>query len=431
MLQASVDLLPFQQAGAWFLAGRRRALNADAPRVGKTPQAIRACDLLGLDTVLVLCPAIARLNWLREFQRFSDRNGSAILRHDDPAHPTLTVCSYDQLIDQRVYRRIARNYDAVILDEAHYCKSMSSKRTQAAFAIANGAHYAWALTGTPAPNHAAELWPLLSRFGVTPLDYWAFVKRYCVFYDSAHGIKVTGNRDVEGLRMLIRDFTIRRTLPQVAPEMPPARWSVVSVEPGRIMPSHESPAFTRLACEEETRLLRALDAAHDDVQALPPDVAMEYRRFAGLSKVEPVGAIIGAELDEGHLERVVVFAWHTDVLHALRVELAEYSPRVIDGATSSARREEAIASFQAGSCSVLLCQILAAGTAIDLSVCDDIVFVEEDWVPANNQQASQRCMSQFKSRPVRIRSVVIDGSADERVQAANARKTRIANQIFC
>ena len=93
-------------------------------------------------------------------------------------------------------------------------------------------------------------------------------------------------------------------------------------------------------------------------------------------------------------------------------------------------REDAQTAFRLGVCRVLVCQIIAAGTAIDLSAADDMLFVEWDWTPANNDQAAMRCVSQFKRRPVRARFAAIAGSCDERVLSVSRTKARHVEQIL-
>ena len=101
------DLEPYQLEGARFLADRVQAFLADEPGVGKTAQAIRACDIVGARNVLVLVPASVRVNWLREFDKFSpfDRAGVAMMDGKAiPAPEGVTVCSYDMLANKRIGR---------------------------------------------------------------------------------------------------------------------------------------------------------------------------------------------------------------------------------------------------------------------------------------------------------------------------------------
>ena len=60
-------LYPHQQRGVDFLASRRAAILADDMGLGKTAQAIVAADRIQARDILVICPAIARTNWQREF----------------------------------------------------------------------------------------------------------------------------------------------------------------------------------------------------------------------------------------------------------------------------------------------------------------------------------------------------------------------------
>jgi SWI/SNF-related matrix-associated actin-dependent regulator 1 of chromatin subfamily A len=421
------SLLPFQITGARYLAGKRRALLADEQRVGKTPQAIHAADIIGADSILVLCPAIARANWLREFGRFSDRTGAAIVTSKDPHHPQLTVCSYDNLIDQDVYRRVAINWDVVVLDESHFLKNLAAQRSQAAYAVANGARNAWALSATPAPGNAAELWALLSSFGFTRLGYWDFVKRYCKHHETPYGVKITGNRNVEELREKLSRFTLRRTLAEVAPDMPPIRWSNIVVEPGDVTGLIE-PDEMREALAQAPLLAAALAEAGDRIDQLG-DTALEYRRLVGLQKVRPLAEMVAGELDGG-VPNIVIFAWHRDVIEALTFALRDYRSACIHGGTSDGNKQAHQHRFRTAEIRVLVCQIIAAGTAIDLSVCDDLLFAETDYTPGNNDQAAKRCVSQFKTRPVRVRIAALANSVDEDVQNINARKIKDIAELF-
>lgn len=72
------DLFPYQETGAAFLAQKGRALLADDMGLGKSAQAIRACDALGAERVIVVCPASLVSNWEREFRKFSRRNVLAL-----------------------------------------------------------------------------------------------------------------------------------------------------------------------------------------------------------------------------------------------------------------------------------------------------------------------------------------------------------------
>lgn len=436
MIDASLKLDHFQEVGAQFLARKKRAMLADEMRVGKTPQAVVACDHVGARKITVLCPAIARQNWRNELERWTGREGNVICSADDKLHPFLNVCSYDLLHNDAVWPRIARANDVVILDESHYLKNAATNRTRAAFALANGAKYAWALSGTPAPNNVGDLHPVLSSFGVIDFDYSTFIERFCSFRQTKYGVKISGTKNSDELSAILKPFYLRRRLAEVAPDMPAIRYSPLVVEAGDVDARllygfHDRPAeLISVARKQELELIQALDLAGDQIEMLKQTQSEIFRRLVGLQKVEPTVELIEQDMAAG-VQKIVVFAWHRDVLRALQSRLAKYGARVIDGSTSDGARTHIVRKFQTNApCRVVLCQIAAAATNIDLSVADDGLFVETDWVDGNNKQAAHRLVSRFKTRPVRLRILSIAGSVDERIQRAALRKCKEVEKVF-
>lgn len=69
----------------------------------------------------------------------------------------LEVVSYDLLWRRKEY--CDEVWDAVVLDESHYIKSPSAKRTKACLKVCSMAYYRYILTGTPMSNgHAWDMW---------------------------------------------------------------------------------------------------------------------------------------------------------------------------------------------------------------------------------------------------------------------------------
>src|SRR6185312_1391438 len=135
--------------------------------LGKSAQAITAADRLNAKRILIICPAVARVNWEREFAKFSSQNRSfpIILTSKDKITNDSIIISFDLLT--RINPACLGEFDVLIIDEIHLGKSIKAKRTHAIFGkkgIIHGQNSQckiWALSGTPAPNHAGELWPLL------------------------------------------------------------------------------------------------------------------------------------------------------------------------------------------------------------------------------------------------------------------------------
>jgi SWI/SNF-related matrix-associated actin-dependent regulator 1 of chromatin subfamily A len=450
-------LLPYQEEGARWLASRKFALLGDQMRLGKTPQSIRAADLIDAKPILVLCPAVARMNWDREFKKFSTRTLSiGVLLNGKTATKEsgkdAVVCSYDLIQNAGVRRTLSqRNWQLIILDESHYLKSPEAKRTTSVLGksgLCTNAARVWALSGTPAPNNASELWVMLRVFGVYAGSYDQFVREFCTGFNGPYGFQITGAKNADKLREMLKPIMLRRTRKEVSSEYTEPRYSDVVVEPSELHIADLESAFPQNINvpngwknfkTEMTALEAELDAAivnPDDSESVLrllssqiPHVA-SLRRYIGLLKVPAVVELVKQELDAG-LQKIVIFAIHKQVVENLRVGLKEYDAVTLYGGTDPAKRDRNIKRFQENpKCRVFIGNIAACGIAIDLSAASDVLFVEADWVPMNNSQAAARVDNLKQTNTICVRFVGLAGSIDEHVQRTLQRKTNELSKIF-
>jgi SWI/SNF-related matrix-associated actin-dependent regulator 1 of chromatin subfamily A len=431
-----LELRPYQREGAAFLAARDRALIADAPRVGKTAQCVAACDVADAQSVLVLCPASAVPGWEREFSRFTE------------CPPRLTVMSYDKAVRAGATlasrainpQFLSMHVDALILDEAHYLKNPKAKRTKLVYGpkcdgrggLVEKAKRVYAVTGTPMPKDASELFPMMRALAPErirnpktglPYNFWQFVTKYCVVKNNGFGLEIKGTKNHDELRKMLDGFMIRRTLADVSPEMPELIYDTLPVD----------AKFPKGVPSSEIEMARKAlaDGGIEGLNAIGVHIAT-LRRLTGIAKVRPV-----AEWVKTHFEcgggKLVLFAHHTAVLHGLNDELISHGeePRLVDGKTGGAVRQSEIEEFQTDpTARVFLGQLQAAGTAIRLDAADQVLFVESSWVPSDNFQASQRILDATKTAGCLARFVCIPGSIDEDIMRVAARRAEDAQKIL-
>lgn len=362
------------------------------------------------EDVIVVCPAIAVPHWRREFARWWEGEWE-----NEPL-----VMSYDRL--RLDWDNVCRQrFDVAIVDECHFAKNPAAKRTQLIY----GKHglgwisdRMWALSGTPATKHAAELWPMLRAFGVVGMGYDEFVDRYCIV--NKFTLQITGTKPamIGEVRELLAKVMLRRTRKEVAPEMPSIDFQFLEVEPD-IKADIKMPAGL-----SEAQLSQWLE---DNARA-----DMEDCIAVADAKVLPLAKEIDFALQNELLKQTVVFGWHTEPLEHLCRLLNKSGIRaeLLTGKTSSVQRERVQSNFRSGWTQVVVGNILAAGTAIDLSAASHGYFLELDWLPSNNIQAANRLVSLDKHEPVTYDVVTWPGSADDRVQRTLIRRSNELSQLY-
>jgi SWI/SNF-related matrix-associated actin-dependent regulator 1 of chromatin subfamily A len=381
-------------------------------------------------------------------------------------------------------------WDLVVLDEAHYCKTPEAKRSQAAYRLAMGARRRLVLTGTPILSKPIELQPLAGmcdpdRFGdpreKRSQQRWSFLKRYCGAHQEMRGRRLVwvfdGATHLDELQERLRSSCmVRRLKSDVLGELSPKVRQIVPIEAPEV---HDAEAWAEAESEAAAReewyahgeaprrrrrgfsaaeLLEQVEAAEAELEAARAEgdegayraavkklrylnqVAFtemsEYRHRLGMAKVEATVEYV-RELLDGGVAKVVVFAHHRDVLEALQAELDAYGPVLLYGGMAAEDKDAAVVRFQGRdgrphdpTCRVFLGQIQAAGTGLTLTVAQDVVFAELDWVPANTTQAEDRCHRITQRGSVRVHHLVVDGTLDAHMSKSLVRKQEIADQAL-
>lgn len=423
-------LFEYQKTGAQFLADNPAAFLADEQGLGKTIQVIAASDMLGLKKVVVLCPAIAKINWKREFEKWGE------IERD------VRVFSYDKMVaSKEVRNEIARfEPDVLVLDEAHYLKNRQAKRTKYCYGqhcrgdgLVGRCDRVWLLSGTPIPNDVSDFWTHLKAIWQYPLNFIDFTNYFCRTWNGQFGLKVLGNKAerMGEFKTVLKSIMLRRKSESVLKELPPLWWqdSLIEVQGWDDMKHIEDQA------EKEAVELILQSAVTQDDSAVPfekiaPHMA-SIRRLTALAKAKPIADTLSQELKDKAYDKVVVFAYHKAALQTLQEELAEFNPAFVVGGMFASDRQEEIDRFQNDpECRVFIGQITACSTAITLTAANQVVFAEMDWVPAVNAQASKRCHRIGQSKPVVVRSFALANSVDEIVARTLGRKARMISEVL-
>lgn len=416
--------------------GHRAALLADPPGAGKTPQAILTCDALDAERILILCPASLKENWKRECLKWSNGKYEAtIIRSGRDVKKgaldlsSVVVCSYDLASREPLLSHLCkRQWDVLILDEAHYLKSPSSQRSRATLVLLwKAARYRLAITGTPLPNgRASEAWPLFSKMAPNACGDWVkFRNAYCIPEETPWGVTYPRSKNLEHLGKIARErFMVRRSKEEVLGQLPPLVRQNVPLEVPEIKVFEAQGEFS-----SEASMQSVVDAIESGIP-LMSDALSTARRKLGVLKVKPALSYIKCLLEE--VESCVVFAHHRDVIAELRDALVTngISYVQITGDTPGDERQRAVDTFQDGRARVFLASITAASTGITLTRSQTVVFVECDWVPSTNEQAEGRVYRVSQKDITRAIYLTVPDSLDEAITRSVQRKSRDIRKVM-
>ena len=436
----------YQTVGVRFvlesLAHYRAAMLADDPGLGKTLMALMVAEGLLAIRILIIAPAIARVSWPIEIRKYRShmlpflrvpafRTSPGGWINDDRL---VLVLSYDVFSQPAIMKRWAkplreRRWDLLILDEAHYLKNLSN-RTVAIYGGRSGhlgiqaaADRVLLLTGSPTPNHAGELfphyrtfWPDLLTHEGRPLGQTAdFEERYTKYTDTTWGRNIHGSQGQDVLRKAFAPVLLRRRRRDVLDDLPS-----LQVEDVPLVHTFGNEYYPDR--ETVSRLMAVpLDALANTLRAEETHLAT-LRRLLGEMKTVPAAEWAREKLTTG-VDKILLFAWHTQVIEALAELLLDFNPVTITGATSQTERARNVGLFQDDpETRVFVGQIKAAGTAITLTAASHIGIVEPSWVPGENEQVIARAWRLGQTRPVLASYLYMPGSLDHRVMRAFRRK---------
>jgi SWI/SNF-related matrix-associated actin-dependent regulator 1 of chromatin subfamily A len=402
--------------------------------LGKTIQAIGTISAdESVTNILIICPASLKLNWARELGRWLTRPLSVGIASGDYWPATQVVIINYDIVGRHIERIHARAWDMLICDEVHALKNAKAQRTKAILggkgAQAIAARRRLFLTGTPILNRPSELWTLVQSLDPRGLgsNFFRFHKQYCNAYKTRYGWDFSGASNLDELQRRLREtIMIRRLKADVLTDLPPKRRQVVELAAngcGDIVGAERSAYEANSEAIERLRAEADLADAREDREAYEAAVmalrAAQGVLFSQMSKLRHATAVAKIPYVLEHVReaveasgKVIVFAWHADVIEAIAQEFGQAAVTVT-GQTPVEKRQAAVDRFQTDpTCTLFLGNILAAGVGLTLTAAAHVIFAELDWRPAMITQAEDRAHRIGQRESVLVQHIVFDGSLD-------------------
>ncbi|MCS3129391.1 DEAD/DEAH box helicase [Bacteroides ovatus] len=433
---------PYQLKGIARGLQLKRFMNCDEPGLGKTLQSIATINLADAFPCLVVCPSSLKINWLREWEKFTDKKAMILT---DKVRDTWTfffqtgmhqvfIVNYESLkkyFVQRIkkaegwtlrdveFRNSINLFKSVIIDESHRCKSASTQQAKFCKGICTGKEWVIELTGTPVVNRPKDLIPQLAildrmnDFG----GYKPFVDRYC-----------SGQREASNLREL--NFNLwkycmfRREKSLVLTDLPDKIRQVNTCE---ITNRKEYMDAER----DLIMYLQKYKDADDDkiAKAMRGEVMVRInilRQISARGKVRDVIEFVKDFRENG--KKIILFC----SLHEVVDQLKRYFPTAVSvtGRDSQDEKQRAVDAFQNNpKADIIICSIKAAGVGLTLTASSNVAFVEFPWTYADCCQCEDRAHRIGQKDSVTCYYFLGRRTIDEKVYRIIQEKKNIANAV--
>ena len=381
-------LRSYQDFGVRYAVHQKRTLLGDEMGLGKTIQAIAAMIALkaaGKHHFMVVCPASVLINWCREIQKFSDMEVTKIHGADEAAllhwreNGDIAVTTFESISRFALPEKF--KFDYLVVDEAHYVKNPEAQRTVAMRKLLDKTDGVLYMSGTPLVNRVDEMCFLVS----------------CLQPQLAprlEQLKLVST--AEQFRSELSCVYLRRVREDVLTELPDLI---------------EKEQWCELGTAEQQIYREAV--ASGNLMAIR-QVSWQVPELKDSSKAMRLLEICENAKEQGR--KVIVFSFFRNTLQKVCQLLGDRCSQIISGDISPAVRQQIVDEFNAAEPgAVLVSQVQAGGTGLNIQAASVVVFCEPQLTPAIENQAIARAYRMGQTRDVLVYRLLADETIDERM----------------
>ena len=381
----------YQVWGVKYILRQKKVLLGDEMGLGKTIQALAAIISLrnaGEDHFLVICPASVIINWCREIESKSDLKVTKVhgtFKNEAFNHwknnGGVAVTNYEslsELLELEDYFRISM----VVVDEAHYVKNPSAKRSRNVMDICKHTDRILFMTGTPIENNVSEMVGLLG----------------CLQPDVAEKAKgVSTSAYADHFKERISPVYYRRKREDVLAELP----ELIQMQEWCEMTREDEAQYIRDVIGGNFMDMRRVSFRNTDYMNTSSKI-MRLREIADLA------------CDDGR--KILVFSFFLDTLEKVERIFGPLCVGVINGSVPPAKRQEIIDRFDsAPPGSVLAAQIQSGGTGLNIQTASVVIICEPQYKPSVENQAISRAYRMGQTRNVLVHRLLCTNTIEERI----------------
>lgn len=409
LFKQGFKLHPHQVAGVKWLIDQENThhggILADDMGLGKTIQMISLILALPKKVTMVAVPANLINQWSKAIKSLcpempliihwcDSRINRSSLRRIEESNSSIILTSYG-LIDNEEIQTI--EVDRLICDEAHTFRNHRTKLFKNLQSIP--AKNKWLMTGTPIQNKVKDLINLFTFIGITCTK--------------------------QNIKDKISTHILRRTKEELCIDLPNIQRKIALIKPTKSeLRFYERIESGSIALEYEIeKILRQRQASISTTYSavsLEKSLSIDFSKYFGNnSKLNFISKDIPKQIEDG--KKIIVFThfkYETEYLSSkLKEQKIKYG--IISGSVGITERNKIIANKDM---QVLLVQIVAGGTGLNLQDYNFVYFTSPHFNPAIEEQAVCRVYRIGQTENVTIKHVITKGTYEDRIKEIQTAK---------
>jgi len=230
---------------------------------------------------IIVCPQSVRVNWRREFEKFSTTKGRIVVLHgtaldrmkqlaevldvQDDDKWLVVICSYETLSRSWEVIRLF-DWDLAVADESHMFKQPTTQRYKTMQALRDRSKCRVILTGTEVGNIIGDLYTQLEFLGKGYSGFSSY-KAFCAFYhvysdnEGRDGHRrVSGFQNIPILQERISRLAFQMTKKEALPNLPKQMFDIQEV----MMTPQQMEVYTNL----QVKLAAQIESQLDNIDSM-------------------------------------------------------------------------------------------------------------------------------------------------------------------
>jgi len=437
-----------------FNGSKKGILIADEMGAGKTIEAIAIAKEIKAERILIITQVSIVSQWIKEVKKWM-----GIEIKPFGVEENIVITSYSKLISPKYFPIYAQyNWDLIIADEAHKLKNWKTKTTKAFRKLKT--RKIILLTGTPIYNQLIDLFFLvnlispgrlgkLKEFLINNTDFIAFT------YDQYKGAitslpkrffekrlietkspKIVGykilslTKEGKELNEKLKDIVIRRTLAEIAKDLPPIITEIREVEMTPFQVNKYREAVNELSVEIKNKKLILHNFLVKLLRLKQISISLKLLGIEDKSKKLEEAKEIAEEA-----RKAVIFTQFKGVVNLFKCDLPTWR---FTGDLPLEKRKKIVEEFDKACEGILIATIDSFGEGIHLNSANTIIFIDEHpYIPSKNEQAMMRLRDFKSNKPLvvikiktRIPNYLVE-DVEEIIENALKLKISISKEALC